>query len=443
MSGQPTVSIVTPTYNRRNFIPWLIKCIRAQEYPKDKLEWVILDDGTDKIGDLVRDIRDFRVKYIPVDEKMNIGAKRNRLNDESSGQIIICMDDDDYYCPTRVSHAVKHLMGDRQKRQIAGSSEIYMYYADSKKIYKLGPYGPNHATNGTFAYKREYSAAHRYEEHLTHAEETSFLNNYTSPMIQLDPMQVILVMSHHENTFDKRGMRDTRNDFMKETKLKIKDFIRDAKLREFYSECRLSPTTPNTTENSSATSKKSKKNTGGAASAGITTSNTATPPNPPPNNTISPQKLDETIEKSPEKTEKPDETSHDNIEITEKPDETSQKPDETIENSLETSQKPHETIENSLETSQKPDEIIEITEKSPENTENLDETMEKLDEIVEKLCKFAEKRPEIAHKLVEIMKKLGKISEKIVEMGDETRVEIEINELSDVDMIVGSETLTE
>ena len=57
----PFVSICTPTFNRRPFIPYTIKCIEKQDYPKDKIEWIIIDDGSDKIEDLVKDLS--YVKY--------------------------------------------------------------------------------------------------------------------------------------------------------------------------------------------------------------------------------------------------------------------------------------------------------------------------------------------------------------------------------------------
>ena len=49
----PNVSICTPTFNRRPFFEGLIQCIKEQDYPRSKLEWVIIDDGTDKIEDLI------------------------------------------------------------------------------------------------------------------------------------------------------------------------------------------------------------------------------------------------------------------------------------------------------------------------------------------------------------------------------------------------------
>ena len=52
------VSVITPTYNRRFFIPTLIKCFLSQTYPQRLMEWIIMDDGEDKIGDLVKPIKD-------------------------------------------------------------------------------------------------------------------------------------------------------------------------------------------------------------------------------------------------------------------------------------------------------------------------------------------------------------------------------------------------
>ena len=168
-----------------------------------------------------------------MDEKHTIGAKRNRLNDEARGEIIVAMDDDDYYVPDRVKHVVDKFKIN-PTIELAGSSEIYMYYTDIQKIYRLGPYNPNHATNGTMGWRRSYAKTHRYDETVTHAEEKSFLEEYKHPMIQLDPYKVMLVMSHTENTFDKRKMRDEPNPFIKETSIKIKEFIRDSKLRAFF-----------------------------------------------------------------------------------------------------------------------------------------------------------------------------------------------------------------
>jgi glycosyltransferase involved in cell wall biosynthesis len=231
------VSVITPTYNRRRFIPYLIQCYDAQTYKKESMEWIILDDGQDKVDDLFTEAAKKipNIRYIPLDEKLTIGEKRNRLNDEARGSIIVAMDDDDYYPPERVSHVVARFSNTKDI-QLAGSSEVYMYYSDIKEIYKLGPYNRNHATNGTMAWRKSYANAHRYDDTVTHAEERSFLDDYKNPMIQLDPFKVMLVMSHSENTFDKTKMRDDvgKNPFIAKTTYKLKDFIKDPDMRTFF-----------------------------------------------------------------------------------------------------------------------------------------------------------------------------------------------------------------
>ena len=121
----PFVSVLTPTFNRRPFIPLMIKCFQHQTYPKDRMEWIIIDDGTDKIEELVAHIP--QVKYFKYDEKMTLGKKRNLLHKKSKGEIIIYMDDDDYYPPERIEYSVDQLLKNPDKLW-AGSSILYIYF---------------------------------------------------------------------------------------------------------------------------------------------------------------------------------------------------------------------------------------------------------------------------------------------------------------------------
>jgi glycosyltransferase involved in cell wall biosynthesis len=232
MPQLPFVSVLTPTFNRRKFIPYLIDCFKAQDYPQERMEWIILDDGVDKTGDIFSKCGLPNLRYYSENKKMKIGAKRNKLNMLAKGDIIVCIDDDDYNPPDRVSHVV-HMLKSRPKYEICGGSEMYLYYTDIDKIYRVGPYGPNHCTNGTMAYRKSYLKNHKYDETVTHAEEKSFLNNYTEPMIQLNPMKVCLVISHKSNTFDKVQLRDNNPKFQL-TNLDISTFIKSDKLLKYY-----------------------------------------------------------------------------------------------------------------------------------------------------------------------------------------------------------------
>lgn len=227
----PFVSVCTPTFNRRPFIEGIIKCFNHQDYPKDRMEWIIIDDGTDKIEDLV--INHPHVKYFKYDTKMKLGKKRNLLHEKSKGDIIVYMDDDDYYPPQRVSHAVQKLQ-EHPEALCAGTSEIYIYFKHIQKMYQFGPYGPNHATAGTFAFKRKL-IENRYDDEACLAEEKSFLKDYTVPFVQLDPKKVILVFSHEHNTFDKRKLLDNPHpNFVKESTKTVDEFVKEKELKEFY-----------------------------------------------------------------------------------------------------------------------------------------------------------------------------------------------------------------
>lgn len=235
--SRPFVSVVTPTYNRRRFLPLALACYLSQTYPKDRMEWIILDDGTD----CVRDFFEAEIapkapnaRYIRLEEKALIGKKRNILNAEAKGDVIISWDDDDFYHPERVAHSIT-MLNSNPKIQLAGSSKIFMYYFDTGDVYMFGPINEKHATNGTFAIRKAYAKTHVYDETVTHAEEKSFLENYAHPMTQLDPMKVMLVMAHCNNTYDKRKIRDSNsNPLLKKTMMRIKDFIRDPVLREKF-----------------------------------------------------------------------------------------------------------------------------------------------------------------------------------------------------------------
>ncbi len=228
---RPLVSICTPTFNRRPFFPFIIKCFENQDYPKDRLEWIIIDDGTDPIGDIVSSVP--QVKYYRYEKKMSLGEKRNLMHEKATGSILVYMDDDDYYPPDRVSHAVETL--EKNPRALcAGSSEMHIYFKHIHKMVQFGPYGPNHATAATFAFRRELLKQTKYDDDAAVGEEKQFLKNYTIPFVQLDPMKTILVFSHVHNSFDKKILLDKPSDFVKESNKKVTDFIRDDTILRFF-----------------------------------------------------------------------------------------------------------------------------------------------------------------------------------------------------------------
>jgi len=235
----PFVSVCTPTFNRRPFIPIMLECFRNQTYPKNRMEWIIVDDGTDLIKDLIDAANIPQIKYFQPPKRMNLGEKRNYMHKQAKGSIIVYMDDDDYYPPERVSHAVEKLTENRDAL-CAGSSEMYIYFKHIQKMVQCGPYGPNHATAGTFAFRASLLDETKYEDHAALAEEKAFLKNYTVPFVQLDPLKTILVFSHIHNTFDKKRLLENPHpDYLKESPKTVDMFIKgenEAHIKKFFME---------------------------------------------------------------------------------------------------------------------------------------------------------------------------------------------------------------
>ena len=236
---KPFVSVCTPTFNRRPFIPIMFECFKNQTYPMDRIEWIIVDDGTDKIQDLVESSGIKNIQYFALDKKMPLGEKRNFMHKKTKGSIIVYMDDDDYYPPERIEHAVETLQNNKEAL-CAGSSEMYIYFKHIHKMYQCGPYGPNHATAGTFAFKSRLLDETKYENHAALAEEKAFLKNYTVPFVQLDPIKTILVFSHNHNTFDKKKLLENPHpNYFKESPKTVDEFIktpREISIKKFFME---------------------------------------------------------------------------------------------------------------------------------------------------------------------------------------------------------------
>ncbi|MEM4133608.1 MAG: glycosyltransferase family 2 protein [Candidatus Micrarchaeia archaeon] len=93
---EPTVSFIIPAYNEEETILDTIKSVLESDYPKDKIEIIVVNDGsTDRTAEVVKTIKDKRVKLI---NKKNSG-KADSLNkgiEKAKGEIIVTLDADSY-----------------------------------------------------------------------------------------------------------------------------------------------------------------------------------------------------------------------------------------------------------------------------------------------------------------------------------------------------------
>lgn len=233
------VCVVTPTYNRRKYLPNLIYQFNYQDYPRDKLFLFIYDDSPKPNDDIIENLNSelkARIKYIYDDTKKNIGYKRNRLNEEVlkyNFKYIICFDDDDYHPKNRISYSVNMLKN--SNKNIGGTSSIKLFYKSDQTIYQSLDFNKkfkvNHALNGTFIYSIEYLKENRYNDSKQMAEESEFLGYFKNEICHFEE-DVILAFSHDCNTFDKEILKKNIDNIKLD--IKIDDIIADKYLLLFF-----------------------------------------------------------------------------------------------------------------------------------------------------------------------------------------------------------------
>lgn len=227
----PFVSVVCPTWNRREFLPYLLYIYQYQDYPADKRELIILDDSEHSNEDLIAMMVDGsqqNVRYIHSKERLALGKKRNMLNEMARGEYIICFDDDDYYPPNKISYQICEMQS--HKALFSGSDQIYVWYSHLDKIYLTNSFGANHALNGTFGLHKNLLKKNRYQDEAMLAEEQAFLRGFTTPVLQIDPKQAILCISHSTNTYDKDFILGSSTP----VELRLEDLVADPNLLAHY-----------------------------------------------------------------------------------------------------------------------------------------------------------------------------------------------------------------
>ena len=108
----PLVSIVTTTFNRYQYLDTVIASVEAQDYPQDRIEYIISDDGStdaEHLRDLDTRWRDFAFKgwKIVHGDNCAMGCSRNRGASHARGKYVLFVDDDDYLKPKAISTLVR------------------------------------------------------------------------------------------------------------------------------------------------------------------------------------------------------------------------------------------------------------------------------------------------------------------------------------------------
>jgi hypothetical protein len=203
------ISILTPTYERGRFLPFLALMIAAQTVRLRDIEWVVVDDSEcsqQAYFDACHlQGRLARLTYVHLPRKKSIGCKRNVAKTLAEGAYLMHMDDDDYYAPNYVE-TVMSLFQSARKPNLIGATTIYLMYPNSLHLFQSGPFGPKHSCAGAMSYTRKYAHAHHFENTARKAEEPAFIDGNDVLQIQ-DLYNINMVFVHEHNTVPKETLR--------------------------------------------------------------------------------------------------------------------------------------------------------------------------------------------------------------------------------------------
>ena len=109
-------SIVIPTYNRKSILEKCLEALFNQNYPNDKYEIVLINDGsTDETDKMVASLDPpCRLRYVRNNKRLGVPKSRNRGIRLARGKYIICVDSDIIVVPEFAQEHLKYhrLYGD-------------------------------------------------------------------------------------------------------------------------------------------------------------------------------------------------------------------------------------------------------------------------------------------------------------------------------------------
>lgn len=208
----PPISVLTLTYNRRKFIDLAFLNLMTTDYPKKKIQWVIVDDSDD-VNEMVHDkIKAFEerglgieVTYVPLKKKHTIGYKRNKAVAAAKHAICVNMDDDDVYSETSFRRRVSWLESS-SVYDVVGCTMMAMYdLLQGLSAVNVPPWAlpqRQRISEASLAFRREYALAHPFPDQQV-AEGESFVPA-PGRFLEIPPQQILVALNHGKNTSSRR-----------------------------------------------------------------------------------------------------------------------------------------------------------------------------------------------------------------------------------------------
>lgn len=131
-SLHPKISVIIPTKNRADYVAKAIKSVLNQTF--QDFEILIIDGGsTNATKEILRNFVDARILYFSQKDKKGVSAARNLGINQSRGQFISFLDDDDVWMPRKLEKQIALLRQNKSFSVVYGLSS-YVIQSDGRVI---------------------------------------------------------------------------------------------------------------------------------------------------------------------------------------------------------------------------------------------------------------------------------------------------------------------
>lgn len=185
--------------------------INNTNYPKDKIEWIIVDDSNNnKLKELLP--KDLNIKYIKLKNKTNIGEKRNLSIQNASNEIILIMDDDDYYPAKSFTNRVNKLLNENV--DIVFSTIIPCFdinkYISYINVPDINENIKNRISESTLCFKKSYWKNNKFNNKSKKNEGYDIINDKTN-FYEINSQDIIISLSHKNNSTNRKVPKTDSN----------------------------------------------------------------------------------------------------------------------------------------------------------------------------------------------------------------------------------------
>lgn len=204
----PGISILMPTYNRNNFFELALDNILSQNYPREKLEWIIIDDGEKNFIEDEDNIRDMifpiKLKYLRIDpkNKISIGEKRNLLVNYCEYDYCINMDDDDIYLDDYIINSINQLI--KNDVGLVGSNQMIFYFHKYNKFTKIICGQKRQIHEGTMCFTKDHWKKTGGFLNRPSGEGPKMIDGYEEFVYNENIDNLMYCLCHDNNTYSKK-----------------------------------------------------------------------------------------------------------------------------------------------------------------------------------------------------------------------------------------------